>query len=73
MYKPIKHYLLVPMERIRCFSHEESKIPWANTSIYHIDCCKWSLTFCTTLYASCFSKSLCTFKQTCTCVQLHKM
>lgn len=33
MYKPIKHYLLVPMERIRCFSHEESKIPWANTSI----------------------------------------
>lgn len=72
MYKLIKLYILVPMESIKCFSHDEAKKPWAYPSILHVHFCKWSLAFCTTLSIS-FLNSSGTFKQACTGVQLHKM
>lgn len=72
MYKPLRLYLLILMETIKCLSHDESKEPRVNPSILHIRLCRWSLAFSTTLSTS-FLSSSGTFKEACGGVQLHKM
>lgn len=73
-YKPIKPYFLVPIKQGYqiLFSWWNQKKPWASPTILCIYCCKCSLAFCATLFAS-FLNSSGSFKQSCTDVHLHKM